>query len=178
MSNTFMPFVSTLNHVSPIDANNDKRRWSWDRGGLDSELSTCLTTNYKKRINSRQSRIFTTSVMGLCHAICYLFKKLKLFFASIEFQKDQNNSPVLLFKTLFWHWYCFPSSVAMDCKDWKWTETWANNKIQDTYSNFNQTSTWLIQIMKVTKKVTLKWVYGRTCMTIITGASGSMKLLS
>ena len=34
---------------------------------------------------------------------CYLFKKLKLFFASIEFQKDQNNSPVLLFKTLFWH---------------------------------------------------------------------------
>ena len=25
--------------------------------------------------------------MGLCHVICYLFKKLKLFFASIEFQK-------------------------------------------------------------------------------------------
>ena len=28
----------------------DKRRWSWDWGGLDRELSTCLTTNYKKRI--------------------------------------------------------------------------------------------------------------------------------
>ena len=49
----FHAFVSTLNYVSPIGANNDKRRWSWDRGGLDRELSTCLTTNYKKRINSR-----------------------------------------------------------------------------------------------------------------------------
>ena len=49
----FHAFVSILNYVSPIGANNDKRRWSWDRGGLDRELSTCLTTNYKKRINSR-----------------------------------------------------------------------------------------------------------------------------
>ena len=53
MSNTFMPFVSTLNYVSPIGANSDKRRWNWDGGGLDRELSTCLSTNYKKRINSR-----------------------------------------------------------------------------------------------------------------------------
>ena len=64
----FHAFVSTLNYVSPIGANNDKRRWSWDGGGLDRELSTSLTTNYKKRINSRQSGIFTNSVMGLCHA--------------------------------------------------------------------------------------------------------------
>ena len=53
-------------------------------------------------------------------------------------------------KTIFWHWYCFPSSVVMDFKDWKWIETKANNKIQDSYSN--QISTRLIQIMKVTKK--------------------------
>ena len=70
----FHAFVSTLNYVSPIFAHGDKRRRSWDGGGLNSEHSTSLTTNYKKRINLRQSGIFTTSVTGLCHAICYLFK--------------------------------------------------------------------------------------------------------
>ena len=49
----FHAIVSTFNYVSPICANNDKRRWNWDGGGLDRELSTCLTTNYKQRINSR-----------------------------------------------------------------------------------------------------------------------------
>ena len=116
----FHAFVSTLNYVSPIDANNDKRRWSWDGGGLDRELLSCLTTSYKQRINSRQSGIFTTSVTGLCHAICYLFKKLKLFLHQLN---SKSNGPVLLIKTLFWHWYCLLSSVAMDCKGWKWIET-------------------------------------------------------
>ena len=46
---------------------------------LDRKLSTCLTTNYKERINSRESGIFPTSVTELCHAICYVFKKLKRF---------------------------------------------------------------------------------------------------
>ena len=96
----FHAFVSTFNYVSPIDANNDKRRWSWDGAGLDRELSTCLTTSYKKLINSRQSGIFTTSVTGLCHAICYLFKKLKLFLHQLN---SKSNGPVLLIKTLFWH---------------------------------------------------------------------------
>ena len=116
----FHAFVSTLNYVSPIDANNDKRRWSWDGAGLERELSTCLTTSYKKLINSRQSGIFTTSVTGLCHVICYLFKKLKLFLHQLN---SKSNGPVLLIKTLFWHWYCLLSSVAMDCKGWKWIET-------------------------------------------------------
>ena len=49
----FHAFVSTLDYVSPIGANNDKRRWSWDGGGVDRELSTCLIPTYKKRINSR-----------------------------------------------------------------------------------------------------------------------------
>ena len=51
----FHAFVSTLNYVSPIGANSDERRWSCDEGLLvwDRELSTCLTANYKKRINSR-----------------------------------------------------------------------------------------------------------------------------
>ena len=42
------------------------------------------------------------------------FKKLNLFFKSIEFQK---NGPVLLFKTIFSHWNCFLLSVATDRKD-------------------------------------------------------------
>ena len=49
----FHAFLSTLNYVSPIGTNHDKRRWSWDGGGLDRKLSTCLPTNYKKRIISR-----------------------------------------------------------------------------------------------------------------------------
>ena len=93
----FHAFFSTLNYVSPIGANNDKRRWSWDGGGLDRELSTCLPTNYKKRINSRKSGIFTTSITGLCHVICYLFKKLKPFLHQLN---SKNNGLVLLFKTI------------------------------------------------------------------------------
>ena len=107
----FHAFVSTQ-HVSPIGANKDKRRWSWDGGGLDRELSTSVFDNeLKKRIISGQSGIFTTNVMGLCHAICYIFTKLKLFL-------HQLNSKIMVlfcYLRLFWHWYCFPSSVVMDC---------------------------------------------------------------
>ena len=76
-ANTFMA-LSAVSTVSPIGATSEKRRWSCNEG-LDRELSTCLTTNYKTWINSRWSGILTTRVTGLCHAICYLFKKLKLF---------------------------------------------------------------------------------------------------
>ena len=138
MSNTFMPLIALSTMSLPLV--HDKRRWSWDGGGLDRELSTSLTTNYKKRINSRWRGIFSTSVMGLSHGICYLFKKLKRFFLRLLNSKNtKNNGPVWLFKTLFWHWYCFPSSVAMDCKDWKWIETWATNKIQDTHTVIQST---------------------------------------
>ena len=49
---------------------------------------------------------------------CYLlnlFKKAKNFF--LHPLNSKNNSPVLLFQTIIWYWYCFPSSVAieMDC---------------------------------------------------------------
>ena len=61
--------LSALSHVSPISANSD-------RGEV--VMRDCLTTNYKKRINSRQSGIFTTRVTGLYDAICFLFKKHQL----------------------------------------------------------------------------------------------------
>ena len=79
LSNTFTPLFSTLNYVSSIGRDKQcrkKMKLGW--GGLDRQLSTCLTTNYKKRINSRQSGIFTTSVTGLYDAICFLFKKHQL----------------------------------------------------------------------------------------------------
>ena len=56
-------------HVSPISANSDRR---------EVVMRDC-TTNFKKRINSRQRGIFNTSVTGLCHAVCYLFRT-KTFF--------------------------------------------------------------------------------------------------
>ena len=42
------------------------------------------------------------------------FYRLKLVFGSIEFL---NDVLVLLFKTIFWHLNCFPSTVATDGKD-------------------------------------------------------------
>ena len=41
----FHAFLSTLNYLSPIRANHDKRRWSWDGDGLARKLSTCLPCN-------------------------------------------------------------------------------------------------------------------------------------
>ena len=104
----------------------------YKQGGLDRQLSTCLTTNYKKRINSRQSGIFTTSFTGLYDAICYLFKKHQL--------NSKSDGPVLLFKTLFWYWYCFPSSFAMGCKDWKWIESDEEGDIEVVYGRTCMTS--------------------------------------
>ena len=70
---------------------------------------------------------------GQCHAVCYLLKKLKLFFASIG----------LLFKTIYRHWNCFPWSVAT---------LWVTTRIEkDTsrlpiisYSISNRLLTWII----------------------------------
>ena len=49
--------------------------------------------------------------MGLCHAICYLFEKLKCVFASIE----KNNGPVLL--DYFWALKLFLLLEATSGKD-------------------------------------------------------------
>ena len=51
----------------------------------------------------------------LCHAICYLFKKLKRFLHLSKFKK--------LFRVIFRHWNCFQSSVAKDGKDGHVTES-------------------------------------------------------
>ena len=48
------------------------------------------------------------------HAICYLFKNVKLIFASM---KQQNKGQFLSFKTLFRHRHCFLSSVVTHGKD-------------------------------------------------------------
>ena len=45
---------------------------------------------------------------GLRHGSRSLFKELKRVFAS------NDNGPVLVLKTVFWHWNCFLSSVATD----------------------------------------------------------------
>jgi len=141
MSNTFMPLLALstcLTHRCKQRQKKMKLGWGWTGSVFDNEL--------KKRIISRQSGIFTTSLMGLCHAICYIFKKLKLFLHQLN---SKNNGPVLLFKTIL-ALILFPSSVAMDCN---WLELRPTTRYM-TYTN--QMSTWPIQIRKVTKKVTLK----------------------
>ena len=77
-------------HVSPISANSDRR---------EVVMRDCLTTNYKKRINTRQSGIFTKGVTGLGHAVCYLFRTETFF--CIKWIPPKKNGTVLLFKTIF-----------------------------------------------------------------------------
>ena len=48
---------------------------------------------------------------ALCYFICYLCKKLNLFFTSIEVQNDGTR---LLFKTIFRFLNCVLSSIDMD----------------------------------------------------------------
>ena len=117
-------------HVSPISANSDRR---------EVVMRDCLTTNYKKRINTRQSGIFTTGVTGLGHAVCYLFRT-KTFFC-IKWIPKKKNGPVLLFKPIFWHWYCFPTNKIQDIQQPDNYETDSDN-VSDEEA-----------------------VYGRTCMT-------------
>ena len=50
---------------------------------------------------------------GLCHAICYLFKKQKLFLQQL---KSKTNGPVFLFETICSRCNRLLSSVAMDGK--------------------------------------------------------------
>ena len=149
----FHAFLSTLSYVSPISADNDKRRWSWDGGGPDRELSSCLPTNYKKPTNQDKAVSLPPASQdyGLCHVICYLFKKLKRFLHQFN---SKNNGPVLLFKTIL-ALMLFPVVCCNGLQGLKMD--WNLGQQQDnTCSNFNQISTWLIQILKVTKKVTLK----------------------
>ena len=121
-ANTFMA-LSAVSTVSPIGATSEKRRWSCNEG-LDRELSTCLTTNYKTWINSRWSGILTTRVTGLCHAICYLYIYIYKFFFFCF-----NWKPKILVHFSYLRRYFGVDivsrrmSVAMDYIDWKWIET-------------------------------------------------------
>ena len=66
---------------------------------------------------------------GLCHAICYLFKKLKLHQLT-----SKNNGPALFFKTIFKHWNCLLSSFAKDGKD---GHALRLEKVGPAFSSFN-----------------------------------------
>ena len=69
-----------------------------------------------------------------------IFLELKRFSASSEFQKKKTG-PVLLFKTIFWHWYFFPTNKIQDIQQPDNYETDSDN-VSDEEA-----------------------VYGRTCMT-------------
>ena len=73
--------------------------------------------------------------------------------------------------------YCLPSFVAMECKDWNFNRPTTRYR---TYST--QITKRLIQLIKVTKKVTLKqfmagkaWPGWEDQYEIMTGAFGSMR---
>ena len=107
--NTFMP----LSALSTICLSHLCKQWQMKRScdeGLDRQLSTCLTTNHwSDKLTIK--RDLHQSITGLCNAVCYLIKELQRFFASSEFQK---TGPVLLFKNMFWHWYCLPINKIRD----------------------------------------------------------------
>ena len=112
----FYTFVSSLNYVPSIGANTDKRRWSCHEG-LDRTFDLCC----QRTIRSESTRDKAGSLPPASRDYFMLF--VIFFFFFLRQLNSKNNGPVLLSKTIFWHWYCFPSSAAMDCKDWKWIET-------------------------------------------------------
>ena len=77
-----------------------------------------------------------------CHATCYIFKKLKFFLHQLN---SKNIGPALLFKTILWHWYCFPSSVCCNGLQGLKMDGNLGSKRYRTYSN--HLSTRLIQII-------------------------------
>ena len=104
----FHAFVSTLNYVSLIGANSDKRRWSCD-------------------------------------------KKLKVFIGNKWIPKIMVQ--FCYNRKIFWHWYCLLSSVTMDGRLQGLKMDWILGQQKDTRY---KSSTRLIQVIKVAKKVTLK----------------------
>ena len=58
--------------------------WAPDIRLIDLVWANC---HQAKRPSSETTRYLSNGLNGLCHALCYLFKKVKLVFLSIEFHK-------------------------------------------------------------------------------------------
>ena len=76
-------------YVSPICTNSDKRREVVMRDWIENFRPVWQQTT--EAIQLEIKRDLYQSITGLCHAICYLFKELKRFFASSEFQKNWSS---------------------------------------------------------------------------------------
>ena len=64
--------------------------WAPDIRLIDLVWANC---HQAKRPSSETTRYLSNGLNGLCHALCYLFKKVKLVFLSIEFHKHSVADP-------------------------------------------------------------------------------------
>ena len=149
----FHTFVSTPNYVSPIGANNMRKE---DEVGIGVNWIENFQPVWQRTIRSafKIKRDLYHQHHG--YMSCYLlsFEKAKKNFCI-------NWIPKLMvqFFSLFWHCYCFPSSLlqwiariqsGLKRTPCPTTRCWTHTGI------FDQKGKWLIQIVKVTKNVTLK----------------------
>ena len=100
---------------------------------LDTRENSAVVTRIESKYNIVIHVANREGFKGLCHAICYLFKKLKLFSHRLN---SKNNGPVLFSETTFEHWNCFLSSVAMHGKSEYGLK---RKRIGPTFSSFNAT---------------------------------------
>ena len=94
---------------------------------------------------------------------------------------SKNNSQVFFFKTILWHWQCFSSSVAEDCKplkmDWNLgqqdTRTYNNQDIHTsrhwTYSNQDTCTYWFRSDNESAEKGDFEVVYWSRAVRSIRG---------
>ena len=57
------------------------------------DLGVWANCHQAKRPSGETTQYLSNGLNGLCHAICYLFKKVKLVFLSIEFHKHSVTDP-------------------------------------------------------------------------------------
>ena len=142
----FHTFVSSLNCVPPIGANTDKRRWSCHEG-LDRTFDLCC----QRTIRSESTRDKAGSLPPASRDYFMLFVIFFFFYV--------NWIPKIMVQFCYLRLYFGIDIVSRRLLQWiarieNGLKLRPTTRYIRTYSN--KKSTRLIQIMKVTKKVTLK----------------------
>ena len=98
MSNTFMPLLA----LSTMSLPSVKTMIKEDEVGMGVDWienfpPVCQQTIRNESTQEKAVSLLPCSITGLCHVICYLFKKLKPLLHQLN---SKNNGLVLLFKTI------------------------------------------------------------------------------
>ena len=123
-------------YVSPICANSDKWREVVMSYWIENFQPVWQQTI--EAIQLKIKRVYTTASRDYVMLFAIFLKNYNVFSHQVNSKK---TGPVLLFKTIFWHWYCFPTNKIRDIEQPDKYETDSDHASDEEV------------------------VYGRTCMT-------------